>query len=322
MNFDALKDHPRLLIEAQLRPLQGSRFQPTGFPDLGAAEFDGPDGTRMLLVESPQSVANRLEAVCWENALDNWVAPLQGLPYVRVIDKDGINLTNSVLEAHRINSEYIAREEDFAPVAEAIGFLKDRSFDVRKQLVPALLRYDINSLLHGVFLEEIGGVIRLPRALSGFIEAWGISPVQSGGVKLNPVEPTLKEGEGNVPYSRIEYTAQSIIAFFNIDLAQIYGWGLSDGAAKLILALSLFKVQRFLKVGLRLRTACDLDLETLQVTRPHGYVLPTLEELQDTLPGLIEEVYAEVPTSARVTTVRWSGNRKGRKGKAGEKQGA
>ncbi|MCC7152883.1 MAG: hypothetical protein IT501_12820, partial [Rubrivivax sp.] len=46
-------DHtPRLLLQARLQPLQGTRFQPTGFPEIGAAQYDGPDGTPMLLVES------------------------------------------------------------------------------------------------------------------------------------------------------------------------------------------------------------------------------------------------------------------------------
>lgn len=140
MNLDALKNQPRLLIEAHLQPLQGARFQPTGFPDLGAAEFDGPDGRRMLLVESTQSVANRLEEVCWDMATDNWVEPLCGLPYIKVLDRNGEPLTNSLLEAHRINSEYIARANDFAPIAADLGFQKDRPFDLRKQLVPVLLR--------------------------------------------------------------------------------------------------------------------------------------------------------------------------------------
>ena len=48
-------------MEADLKPLQGERFQPTGFPDLGAATYQLPDGTRMLLVESAQSMANHLE---------------------------------------------------------------------------------------------------------------------------------------------------------------------------------------------------------------------------------------------------------------------
>ena len=51
----------RILVEADLVPVQGQRFQPTGFADLGAAVYTLPDGTRMLLVESAQSMANRLE---------------------------------------------------------------------------------------------------------------------------------------------------------------------------------------------------------------------------------------------------------------------
>jgi len=95
MNFAALDKQPRLLIEADLQPVQGTRFQPTGFPDLGAAEYDGPDGRRMLLVESAQSMANRLEAVCWDTVADDWVPALAGLPLIRVLDGSGKVLTHS-----------------------------------------------------------------------------------------------------------------------------------------------------------------------------------------------------------------------------------
>ncbi|MBP8260202.1 MAG: type I-U CRISPR-associated protein Cas7, partial [Verrucomicrobia bacterium] len=84
MNLDPLIDQPRLLLKAALRPLQGTRFQPTGFPDLGAATYDGPDGKKMLLVESAQSMANRFEAICWDTVNDNWIAPLRGLPVSKV----------------------------------------------------------------------------------------------------------------------------------------------------------------------------------------------------------------------------------------------
>ena len=49
--FEALTNAPRLLIEQKLKPIQGERFQPTGFDDLGAADYKLHDGTRMLLVE-------------------------------------------------------------------------------------------------------------------------------------------------------------------------------------------------------------------------------------------------------------------------------
>src|SRR3546814_13019932 len=66
----------------------------------------------MLLVESAQSMANRLEVVCWDKVGDYWVQPLKDLSVIKVTDKDGKSLTNSVLEAHRINSPYILAGAD------------------------------------------------------------------------------------------------------------------------------------------------------------------------------------------------------------------
>ncbi|MDQ3410442.1 MAG: type I-U CRISPR-associated protein Cas7, partial [Actinomycetota bacterium] len=36
--IDGLDDAPRVVIRADLQPVLGSAFQPTGFPDLGPAE--------------------------------------------------------------------------------------------------------------------------------------------------------------------------------------------------------------------------------------------------------------------------------------------
>lgn len=303
LDLNALADAPRLLIEARLQPLQGTRFQPTGFPEIGAAQYEGPDGTPMLLVESAQSMANRLETVCWDTVSDDWVSPLNGLPLVRVMDKDGTPLTNSVLEAHRINSEYIARSIDFEPIKSAIGFRKDRRFSLREQLVPALAKYDINSLIHGVFLEEVAGVIRLPRALSAFIEARDFRIAASGGVKVG-LEAGRKEGEGNVIYSRDEFVAADVFAFFNLDLAQLRGYGLGEHVHKLLVALALYKVLAFLDRGLRLRTACDLECVSLEVKRPQGYVLPTLAALEAALPDLIKAADSEAGFEPVTVTYR------------------
>ena len=67
-----------------------------------------------------------------------------------------------------------------------------------------------------------------------------------------------KQGFGNVPFHRTEFTAGDITAYFNLDLALLRGYGLPDEAEKLLITLSLFKILRFCDVGLRLRTACDL----------------------------------------------------------------
>ena len=295
MNFDKLSNEPRLLFEVALKPAQGTRFQPTGFPDLGAATYQLHDGTEMLLVESAQSMANRFEAACWDEGNDELVAPLKGLPFVRSTLPDGAQ-TNSILEAHRLNSPYIVNSPQFEQIKSDIGFEKEKPFD-RRKLAKALLKYDANALVHGIFLEKVGGVVRLPRVLSAFIEAKNVTVAPNGGVKFDRVQSgstadnTLygkaNEGYGNVPYHRDEYTGE-ITAFFNLDLAQIRGYGLGADAEKLLIGLSLFKVQKLLRDGLRLRTACDLVATGIQVTRPSdGFDLPSIGQLAETLPSLI-----------------------------------
>ena len=117
IEFQQLDGQPRLLMEAELEPIQGTRFQPTGFPDLGAAVYDAPDAnggsTQMILVESAQSVANRLEDVCWDEGTDSPHSALAGMPYVDVTLWDSGDRTNSLQEAHRLNSPYIMRDDDF-----------------------------------------------------------------------------------------------------------------------------------------------------------------------------------------------------------------
>ncbi|MDR7409709.1 MAG: type I-U CRISPR-associated RAMP protein Csb1/Cas7u [Armatimonadota bacterium] len=319
-------DSARILIEADLWPVQGERFQPTGFPDLGPAVYRLPDGTQKLLVESTQSMANRLEAVCWDEASQDLVPELQGLPYVR-IKLGSFGITSSILEFHRLNSPYIwelegddyrqrfqqavyrelgvegrrptrrrrsggeQRQEEQAELpggeqrqeeqAELPGVVDPR------RLARLCLRYDPNSIVHGVFLEKIAGRFRLPRVLSAFIEAADVAPAESGGVKFDRVFPSADRARGiqsdqgftNVPFARTEFTARTITAYFNLDLALLRSYGLPAEGEQLVRALALWKVRRFLDGGLRLRTACDLECREVRVTRPVGDSLPTGPEL-------------------------------------------
>lgn len=300
VDLASLADEPRLLLEAELRPIQGTRFQPTGFPDLGAAAYEGPDGSPMLLVESAQSMANRLETVCWDRAEDNWVEPLQGLPFVRVLDDEGEPLTNSVLEAHRLNSPYILESKDrtvFDHLKAELADMEEGPVDIGR-LAEVLLAVDSNALLHGVFLAKkdlAGGRLRLPRVLSAFIEAEGVKVAPSGGVKNDHVNPSGDTGKGfgNVPFARDEYVASKIIAYFNMDLAQVRAFGLGEAVEQLLVGLALYKIRRFLATGLRLRTACDLELVELRVTRPDGFDVPQLDALETALPAAIATVAKE-----------------------------
>jgi len=312
LNFDALNDSPRLLIETKLRPVQGSRFQPTGFPEIGAAEYDGPDGERMLLVESAQSMANRLEAVCWDSATNALIEFIGDLPYIRVVDEKGDFFTSSVLDSHRLNSNYVMEADDGKIPKKLHDELKDmdgRAIDLKKAAA-VILKYDVGSIVHGVFLVKKGdewvnlkeGRIRLPRLISAFIEAEDINIASSGGAKIDHINPSQKDEKGNVIYTKDEYVSPKITAYFNLDLAQLRGYGFSPGVNELLIAVSLYKIRRFLETGLRLRSACDLDVEALSITRPENFVLPSIAELEAALPDLIkaareESVFAEPPVT-------------------------
>jgi len=278
----------RLLFAVPLSPLQGQRFQPTGFPGLGAATFQTATGEN-LLVESAQSMANRLEMMAWDATNEDVVPPLKGISHVRVTRKDGSFLTDTILEAHRLNSPYLLEEstEEFVSQLKAdLGGLETGPVD-RRKLAAVLLDYDVGSLLHGVFLakkELAGGRLRVARALSAFIEADGVRVAPSGGVKNDHVNPSgdTKSGFGNVPFARDEYTAEKITLYANLDLAQLRGYGLGDKVFRLLLVLGLYKLRALLDGGLRLRSACDLRLASAQITatNPTDFALPSLDALR------------------------------------------
>ena len=292
-----LKDVSRLLLTIPLKPLQGDRFQPTGFPSLGAATYQTKDGQK-LLVESAQSMANRFESTCWDTAKNRPVDVLDGISHVTVTRK-GAFLTDSMLEAHRLNSVYIEKSKgDFfsKTLGEAIGVNKSEPVD-RNKFLTALLKYDIGSLVHGVFLESLDGRLRIARTLSSFIEASGVMVAPSGGAKIDRIQAgkdddkTASGGFGNVPFARDEFVADQINLYINLDLAQIRGFGLGDAVEQLIILLALYRVRKLVDGDLRLRTACDLepvDSNNLVATRPEGFVIPSLTELENALTSAIK----------------------------------
>lgn len=302
----ALKDTSKILLEIPLRPVQGQRFQPTGFPSLGAATYQTSEGTS-LLVESPQSMANRLELACWDEARQRPKVEVDGISYVRV-ERQNHLLTSSMLEAHRLNSPYLLEGTDktfFNRIKEAVGAMEKGPID-RKKLAETLLRFDAGSLLHGVFLakkELAGGRLRVARVLSAFIEADGVRPAVSGGVKNDHVNPSgnTKQGFGNVPFAREEFTGDRITLYFNLDLAQIRGYGLGEGVERMLTLLALYKLRTLLSGNLRLRTACDLVPVTDHpvATSPAGFALPALEDLVPQLRTAIDTCGKDM----QVTTV-------------------
>lgn len=324
----------RHVYDVPLRPMLGSTFQPTGFPDLGAATFDrvGADGTTTpaLLVESVQSMANRLEATAWDAATNSPVETVTGLPYVEV-RRAGTEefLTSSRLEAHRLFSAFVrdaqwdGRSGDVV-LLDRLGVRADTPLDPRA-MAAVIMTLDPFSLLHGVFFagQTTGKKARaswptqprFTRAVSGVIEAHDVRRAVYGGRKSDLVQHSNNEtsggsaeGYGSVPFHRTEWTAGRITASFVVDVELLRSYGLPPAATELLETLALWEIRSLLSGGLRLRTACDLDIDGAITTR-RGSALPELSELDTRLRGAIA-ASAGALGDGKPITVHWTGTRK------------
>lgn len=262
-----------------LSPHPTPRFQPTGFPDLGAARFEAWDPatgewTECILVESPQSMANRLESVGWINDGDGSapVAELDGLPYVRVQAEDGSFLASSRTEAHRLASAYVldSTVDDRSMrelLPEELGLAPDRPLD-HADFAQRLFRIDPFCLLHGVFFAQQKWTAqpKIARAVTAVIDAIDVREAHSGGVKFDQVSNRVKEGAGTaegygtVPHHRTEYTARKVVLRYSLDRGQLRSYRLSEEATALLEAMAGWQLAALLESGLRLRTACDFDV--------------------------------------------------------------
>ncbi|HEX5115097.1 MAG TPA: type I-U CRISPR-associated RAMP protein Csb1/Cas7u [Pseudonocardiaceae bacterium] len=311
----------RRIYDVDLVPLLGSSFQPTGFPDIGAAtftRFEQDEAIPSLLVESVQSMANRLEATAWDFATDQPVALVADLPWVRVVRAGSDEfLTSSRLEAHRLASPFVhVATLDGRPVFEIIrerlGLAKDTPLH-RRSMAAAVASLDPFCLVHGVFFAQKDwyGQPRFERAVSAAIEAHDVSRVVSGGRKADIVRHQLEtdtggtaEGYGSVPFHRTEWTAKRIVASFVVDTQLLRSYGLPDTVTDLLETLALWEIRSLLDGGLRLRTACDLEISG-DIRARRGAPLPSRKDL-DTQVGELIAATRDTFGAAGPLTVEWT----------------
>jgi CRISPR-associated protein Csb1 len=342
LDLTPLDSASRLLVEAELKVATGGggRFQPTGFPDLGPALYRGADGADWLLVESPQSMANRLERVCWTDGdgetdrVGDYNEDCKGIPYVLATDTDNRRLTASTLEAHRLSSPYIWDTRPFEnpdkPGAQISlpDYLKETFSLADNRIVPwkkvaeGLRRVDPGCLLHGIWFNEAsfaGGKVRLTRALSGYIEARDPSTANFGFQKRDGVSDrtdkeagqSAAEGYGSVIGPKQHFTSADIKAYFQIDLERLRSYGLSKDQVHALAAWAIYKIRRVLvssRDGIAdLRTECKFEATKVSAERVDNetgekspYVLPGIS------PDLIE-AFKPLKSSMHIT-VRWVPN--------------
>jgi CRISPR-associated protein Csb1 len=296
-------DTKRLYVSAILKPSMGDpRIQPTGFPDIGPVLYPDPSGThgQICLIESEASMANRLEEVAVADKYTGTLLPvLAGLPYIRAMKGDEFK-TASTIDGHRFASEYIMK----AKLRDANGGARkdEKLVDfVKRELggsadhipaanVPRIFRLamelDPLALIHGFQISLKGELtfvgLRSPRALTACIMGLNAQPVGVPGVRIDPIG-TGDAGQAIFRKERI--VAEKIEAKFSIDVGLLTGLAVGaepvkdekddarekrnevcDHRRRLLVALSLWKVAKFLKDlsdGHRLRTECDLALESV-----------------------------------------------------------
>lgn len=312
--LEALDGAPRLLVDAALAPVASTTFQPTGFPDLGAAEFQRPGSPPSLLVESVQSLANHFESLGWDAPGRRPIDALGRLPFVEVVHADDERfLTSSRLEPHRLAAAYVREAAvdgttGTALIADRFGLEKETPLDWPR-IYRAVFQLDPLCLVHGVFFSAQAwhGNPKVRRAIAAVIEANDVAPAVSGGLKRDDVQFTSAEGRGAeegygfVPFGRTEYTAAEIRLRAAIDLAQIRGYGLGDQETRLLELIAIWELTALLGGPLRLRTACDLDPDRIEVRRPDGFSLPGADELLSEVERTAAKVEFEHPGALRAS---------------------
>ncbi len=259
--LDQLYGEDHVVITASLKLATGRFLQPTGFPDIDACIYRDKDGRRWCLVESEQSMSNRLEAVCMKSP-GVWVDDLKGLPVIAVKTKAGDLLATNLTEPHRIASSYIlegkrAANGDMRPLLEAkLGLQNGGDFwpmDRRADLERLVFALDPAALLHGFqFVQWKFVGLRQTRLVHARLEAeLADDPeVHYGMVKWDPIEPEstreerANKGQSIAAKSRI--VPKNIIATLEIDVLGLKSLSLEEDRKKFLLGLALWKIGAFL----------------------------------------------------------------------------
>jgi len=297
---DVLKGESPLVLIATLEPIGSARFQPAGFPEIGHVIYKAPrkDGTteHVCIVDSAASMANHLESVCMRGPHDyDLVDELSGMPYIRCVTGDLVDgrlpkdkretVVTSLTEGHRIASSYFRD----GVVLTSDGTKSDGKFEdelIKRfgivlpgsskahppsemwwNVFKTIFEIDPNSLVHGVLFPL--WQIKIPRALTAHLEAFGAGRVDRSGVKFDRLGKTTS---GQPIFAVDDVTAESIRATFALDVGLIRSFGrkkgekplgLSEKQQEFLVALALWKIRRLLASPFRFRSGCHLRCTAL-----------------------------------------------------------
>lgn len=307
-----LKGESPLVLTAAFEPIASDRFQPAGFPEIGHVIYKAPrkDGSteNVCIVDSAASMANHLESVCQRSAHDlDLVEELEGMPYIRCVTntaegqeptKSREVVVTSLTEGHRIASSYFIEGAVLSGDARATKKSKDGKVEpltLGRDLIdrfgivlpgsskahpPAdkwwnvfktIFEIDPNSLVHGVLFPQ--WQIKIPRALTAHLEAFGAGRVDRSGVKFDKELGPKSDKRVQAIFAVDDATATKVQATFVLDVSLIRSFGRKRGETRLglweeqqefLVALALWKIQKLLASPFRFRSGCHLRRTTLK----------------------------------------------------------
>jgi len=286
----------RIILQANLVPVTGDRFQPAGFPEIGHVIYKAPRSNRtsedVCIVDSAASMANHLETVCHASPFGlDLHDDLADLPYVACVTDGTVEnglpapdrlVVTSLSEGHRLASSYFLSEKavlvsNGRPGTETFISRLLTEFGLQNlgtkthplpddwwRVFQTIFRYDPNSLVHGILFPSLG--IKISRVLTAHHEAFGATRVGSSGVKFDKLGKTTS---GQPIFAVDEETAREILATFVIDLSLIRSFGRGNdkgltGSQKVfLLTFAFWKIARLLVAPFRFRSNCDLRLQNI-----------------------------------------------------------
>ena len=238
-------------VNCELKPIMGDMFKPARFPDTGHCEYRMSDGTKMLLVESKQSMANWLKSTVIDPD-GRYAGNHEGLPFVETDE------TTSLMEQHRLVSRRLLNAGVKEMLDEELPEAPADFPDIR-DFARFCFRHDPNSVLYGCWARGYAGdQYRLLHYINSFIDAEGVSRVECPGIRRD-TNPDVKGGDGTVIFNNTMYVAKSITLHFILNDRLLESYELGEDAENLLRNMALWRLNKLLSRHFIPRSLCMLE---------------------------------------------------------------
>ncbi len=273
--------HTNLTVE--LRSLTDSIF-PATFKDVGHSVWINPaTGRQDILIDSPNSLANRLESALSISSTGQPIALLKGISYCCIKDVAGQSIATTLQLPHRIGSGPIA-------LTKTDNFKEQLQADIKTSgLHAAVFRYDALSLIFGTWLSRInGGHGKIAKVITARIVGRDVTRINIGGTKQEAapikamgissanVDVSTFEGKnskgsdigiGTLPFQKYEFVAAKYELQISINWNLIDAYSLPDRCKAMLKTIVSLSVYELLSQQLYCRTNCSfVPAEKFEIT--------------------------------------------------------